>query len=144
MLLLTGCAPTPTPPPTPTQSAAEPTPSAEPTPVGPALVPEGSAEDNLAFFAQIIRSVWNGDGRGAGRAYVDALVAGGFDKSAMQITADTSTVGNPAESIQVSVRWGEQCLIGQVGDATGEPVATVVGALPDGACLLGETRPIDW
>ncbi|TQK19734.1 hypothetical protein FBY40_2245 [Microbacterium sp. SLBN-154] len=145
-LLLTACTPTPTPVPTPTPTGpvAEATPSAEPTPAGPALLPEGSAEDNLPYFSQIIRSVWNSDGRGAGRAYVDALVGGGFDKGAMQVTADTSTVGNPAESIQVSVRWGEQCLIGQVGEATGEPVTTVLGALPDGACLLGETRPIDW
>ncbi|NYF17119.1 hypothetical protein HDC37_001947 [Microbacterium sp. AK009] len=146
VLLLTGCTPdqTPAPPPTPTGSVAEPAPSPDSTPAGPALVPDGSAEDNLPFFTQIVRSVWNGDGRGAGRAYVDALVAGGFDRGAMQVTADTSTVGNPAESIQVSVRWGEQCLIGQVGEATGEPVTTVLGALPDGACLLGETRPIDW
>ncbi|WP_322408910.1 DUF6993 domain-containing protein [Microbacterium invictum] len=144
-LLLAGCTPTPSPSPTPTVPVPESTSSVEPpAPAGPALVPDGSAEDNLPFFTQIIQAVWNSDGRGAGRAYVDALVAGGFDKAAMQVTADTSTVGNPAESIQVSVRWGEQCLIGQVGDATGEPVATVLAALPDGACLLGETRPIDW
>ncbi|WP_429978142.1 DUF6993 domain-containing protein [Microbacterium sp. NRRL B-14842] len=31
----------------------------------------------------------------------------------MQLTPDQSTVGNPAESIQFSVRWGEEeCLIG--------------------------------
>lgn len=144
VLLVTGCTPSPSPTPAPTAPAPVPTGSATPAPAGPALVPEGSAEDNLPFFTQIVQSVWNSEGRGAGRAYVDALVAGGFDKSVMQVTADTSTVGNPAESIQVSVRWGEQCLIGQVGEATGEPVTTVVAALPDGACLLGETRPIDW
>ena len=42
----------------------------------------------------------------AGRAYIDALVAAGFDKAAMQVTPDQTTVGNPAESIQFSVRWG--------------------------------------
>jgi hypothetical protein len=88
--------------------------------------------------------VWNGADRVSGRAYVDALVAGGFDKSAMQVTADQSTVGNPAESIQFSVRWGEECLVGQVGPATGNPVSVVVEGLPDGGCLLGSTRPIDW
>jgi hypothetical protein len=143
-LAATGCAPDAPPSPTPT-----PPPSAEasapaPTPSGPALDPAGSAEDNLPYFDGVIAGVWQGGAGVAGRAYVDALVAAGFDKAAMQVTADTSTVGNPAESLQVSVRWGEECLIGQVGQATGEPVATVVTGLPDGGCLLGDTRPIDW
>jgi hypothetical protein len=75
---------------------------------------------------------------------VDALVAAGFDKSAMQLTPDQSTVGNPAEAIQFSVLWKETCLVGQVGPATGAPVTVVVPALADGSCLIGSTRPIDW
>ena len=70
--------------------------------------------------------------------------AAGFDKAAMQVTRDTSTVGNPAESIQFSVRWGDECLVGQVGPATGDPVTVVVPGLAEGTCLVGETRPIDW
>ena len=62
----------------------------------------------------------------------------------MQVTNDTSTVGNPAESIQFAVRWGEECLIGQVGPATGEPVTVVVPVLAEGSCLVGQTRPINW
>ena len=65
-------------------------------------------------------------------------------KGAMQLTPDESTVGNPAESIQFSVRWGQECLIGQVGPATGAPVTVVVPALAEGTCLIGDTRPIDW
>ena len=62
----------------------------------------------------------------------------------MQVTYDESTVGNPAESIQFSVRWGDECLVGQVGPATGAPVTVVVAALAEGTCLVGETRPIAW
>ncbi|KHK98957.1 hypothetical protein LK09_04065 [Microbacterium mangrovi] len=89
--------------------------------------------------------VWASSHRAEGRAYVDALVKAGFAKSAMQVTNDRSTVGNPAESIQFSVRWKDgQCLVGQVGPATGDPVTVVVAGLPGGKCLIGDTRPITW
>ena len=118
------------------------TPSA--TSTVPALVPDGSAADNLPYFTGLVAQVWSGADRASGRAYIDTLAAAGFDKAAMQVTADQSTVGNAAESIQFSVRWGEQCLVGQVGPATGEPVSVVVEGLSDGGCLLGRTRTIDW
>lgn len=131
--------------PTMTESLA---PTATPTPTAtavPALIPEGSAEDNLPYFETVVATVWAGDDPLAGRSYVDALVAGGFDKAAMQLTNDETTVGNPAESIQFSVLWGDECLVGQIGPATGDPVAVVLPALQDGgSCLIGETRSIDW
>ncbi|GAA3647129.1 hypothetical protein GCM10022202_03140 [Microbacterium marinilacus] len=114
-------------------------------PEAPALVPEGTADDNLPYFSAIVDEVWGSDRRGEGRAYVDALVEAGFDRVAMQVTEDLTTVGNPAESMQFSVRWDDQCLIGQVGPDVGETVARVLPALEDGTvCLLGDTRPIDW
>lgn len=118
--------------------------STAPAPTAPVLVPDGTAEDNLPFFATIVQAVWESPGQVQGRAYIDALTAAGFDKSAMQVTADQSTVGNPAESIQFSVRWGSECLIGQVGPATGLPLATTADALEGDFCLIGQTRPIDW
>lgn len=120
--------------------------TATPTPTAttPVLVPDGSASDNLAYFAAIVNSVAAGPDSAAGRAYIDALVAGGFDKSAMQVTRDESTVGNAAESIQFSVLWSGECLVGQVGPATGPPVAVVLPAVGSGTCLIGDTRPIDW
>lgn len=128
-----------------TQPSASPSGTPSPTPTSaPELLPDGSADDNLPYFTAVMRDVWKGDDRLAGRAYIDALVAAGFDKKAMQVTSDTSTVGNQAESIQFSVLWEDQCLIGQVGPATGKPVAVVVPALAEGMCLVGETRPIDW
>lgn len=133
---------------TPTPSPSSATPTAEPSdsaaPAGPSFVPDGTATDNLPLFAQIVAGVWTGPDNAAGRAYVDALTAAGFDKSAMQVTNDTSTVGNRAESLMFSVLWGDECLIGQVGPATGEPVSVVVPALAEGGCLIGTTRPIDW
>jgi hypothetical protein len=109
------------------------------------LVPDGSAEDNLPLFAKVVTAVWATENRVKGRAYVDALTAAGFDKSRMQVTRDKSTVGNPAESIQFSVQWSdEECLIGQVGPATGDPVVVVLPALAEGGCLVGDTRPINW
>ena len=118
--------------------------SAPPAPAAPALVPDGDAAANLPYFTQIVQTVASGPDAVAGRGYVDALVAGAFDKAAMQVTEDESTVGNPAESIQFSVRWGEECLIGQVGPSTGQPVTTVMSGLATGGCLIGSTRTIDW
>jgi hypothetical protein len=130
--------------PTPSQTSIAPTASAAPTPAPPTLLPGDTAAANLPFFTQIVQGVAAGPDATHGRAYIDALAASGFDKAAMQVTEDQSTVGNPAESIQFSVRWGEECLIGQVGPATGQPVTVVMPGLASGNCLVGETRTIDW
>lgn len=119
-------------------------PSETAAPSAPALVPDGTAQDNLPYFTSVVESVWATPENAQGRAYIDALVAAGFDKTAMQVTNDQSTVGNAAESIQFSVRWGEECLIGQVGPSTGQPVTATAQALQGGFCLIGQTRPIDW
>ncbi|WP_204260019.1 MULTISPECIES: hypothetical protein [unclassified Microbacterium] len=148
---LTACTPVTTPDATPSptitstpdQSGAAPTPAPTTAPE-PALVSDGTAADNLPLFTSVTAAVWESSDRAAGRAYVDALTAAGFDKAAMQVTNDQTTVGNPAESIQFAVRWGDECLIGQVGPETGNPVTVVMPVLAEGACLIGETRPIDW
>lgn len=146
ILLLSACAPVaaPTPKPTATSEAPE-NPTATPEPQGPVLVADGSATDNLPLFTAITAQVWATDQRGSGRAYIDALVAAGFDRGAMQVTQDQTTVGNAAETLQFSVRWGEkECLVGQVGPSTGEPVTVVLPQLAEGRCLVGSTRAIDW
>lgn len=145
ILALAACGPTVTPEtPSPSTDAQE-TPTASPTPEGPALVADGTAADNLPLFAEITAQVWATDQRGSGRAYIDALTAAGFDRAAMQVTQDQSTVGNAVESLQFSVRWGEtECLVGQVGPSTGGPVAVVLPQLAEGRCLVGSTRTIDW
>ncbi len=140
LLLLAAC----TPQPVPTVGPPSAPPSA-PTAPSVALLPEGTAADNLAFFTATAQPVWESEQRGEGRAYIDALVAAGFDRDAMQVTNDQSTVGNPVESLQFSVRWGAtECLIGQVGPSTGQLVTQVMPQLAEGRCLIGATRPIDW
>lgn len=143
MLILTSCGPSPSPDPDP--SPAVETPGATDELAGPTYAPDGTAEDNLPLFSAIVAQVWASDQRASGRAYIDALIAAGFDRSAMQVTQDSTTVGNPAESLQFSVRWGEkECLVGQVGPSTGDPVTVVLPQLAEGRCLVGTTRAIDW
>lgn len=138
VLSVTACGPMQGSEPDPSRSspaAAQPTPSAAPT----------DAEAALASFAAVTAEIWSSDARDQGRAYIDALEQAGFAKDAMQVTADRSTVGNPAESLQFSVAWSDsECLVGQVGPSTGEPVTALLPRLSDGACLAGKTRPIDW
>jgi hypothetical protein len=146
VVVLAGCtgpAPAPSGPSTSASPPPEPTAGAT-DPAEPVLVVGGSANDNLPLFAAVTSAVWNSPEGPSGRAYIDALVAAGFDKASMQVTEDLSTVGNRAESIQFSVRWGDECLIGQVGQATGDPVTVVEPVLAEGTCLIGQTRPIDW
>ncbi|SFS06128.1 hypothetical protein SAMN04487846_2067 [Microbacterium sp. cf046] len=145
-LALTGCTGEPsTPSPSQTSAPASGSPAPIVTPsAAPVIVPGGTAEENLPVFSMVTAAVWASPQQVSGRAYVDALVTAGFDKSAMQVTYDESTVGDPAESIQFAVRWGDECLVGQVGPSTGSPVTVVVPALSEGTCLVGSTRPIDW
>ncbi len=141
-LVLVGC--TPTVVPSPSASAPTATAIPAPTPTAPVLVPGGSAEDNLPLFTQVMNEVAATDARAQGRAYIDALVAAGFAKSDMEVTNDRTSVGNPADSIQFSVRWAGECLVGQVGPSTPAPTALVLPLVPGDTCLIGQTRPIDW
>lgn len=142
---LTACTPEAESTADPEPTASESSQALEPATDAPVLVPDGTAGDNLAFFDTIVDQVWTSSGSSSGRAYIDALAAAGFDKAAMQVTPDLTTVGNPVESMQFSVRWGDaECLIGQVGPSTGEPVTMVMAQLAEGRCLVGNTQPIDW
>ena len=128
----------------PTPSAPAEANSAAPGTESPGLRPEGTAADNLPLFVSVMESVASSPDAVAGRAYVDALVAAGFDKAAMQVTADRTSVDDPVDSLQFSVLWQGECLVGQVGPSTPAPTAMVLPELPQGGCLIGLTRPIDW
>ena len=108
------------------------------------MAPDGTAAENLPWFTEIMNDVWDGEDSVKGRAYVDALIEGGFDKADMEVTADKTSVGHAADSIEFSVLWGDECLVGQVGPSIKRPTAVVLPALPSGGCLIGKTRPIDW
>ena len=143
-ITLAGCTGATEPAKTSSAPTDEPTATATPTPE-PTLIPDGTAEDNLPLFTRITEQVAASADKVSGRAYIDALVAAGFDKKRMQVTEDRSTVDNAAESLQFSVAWGDaQCLVGQVGPSTGVPVTAVMEQLAEGRCLIGNTRTIDW
>ncbi len=122
-----------------TPATARPTPSAPPT-----LSPQLSASENLAYFDSVNVRVIAADASAGGRAFIDALVAAGFEESQMEVTADRTTVDLPADSVQFAVLFEGECLIGQYGPASGGYHSAVGPALGTGGCLFGETRPIDW
>ncbi|WP_308291541.1 hypothetical protein [Microbacterium sp. G2-8] len=142
VIALAACAPADQAPQPTADATPTPTPSATPEPI--AFHADGTADDNRAIFLETVEQVWSSERSAEGRAYVDALVETGFDKSQMQVSKDLSTVGNPAETMMVSVRWSDSaCLVGQFGPDTPSPVAKVFEPL-DGVCIPGETRAIDW
>jgi hypothetical protein len=141
-LVLTGCTPAAAPTATPTTATPTSTGTATPAPV--ALVPGGTAEQNLPFFNKVNQATLAANPDAKGRDFIDALVAAGFTKTDMQVTADTTTIGLKANSIQFSVKMGETCLIGQNGADAGGYSSLVSPVLSTGACLIGQTRAIDW
>ena len=133
---LAGCTSGETAPsPTPTTDGA--TPAPEPT-----LSADSTTDEAKAYFDTTVSRHLDGGGAADGRSVVDALVAAGFDKAAMQVTPDATSIGRAADTVQFSVLWGSDCLVGQTG-ATGfaSEVAPVLGT---GACLVGTTRAVDW
>jgi hypothetical protein len=140
-VLLTGCS-------SPMQSSpGAPDPAVFSTPTSTpaaAFDPNASADDALAFFDSVNASTLAADADAGGRAVLDGLAVAGFDKAAMEVTADQTTIGNAADSIQFSVRWGDSCLIGQNGSAVGGYHSTLAPVLGTGRCLIGSTRPVDW
>lgn len=130
--------------PGPSATAAAPTASAGTESAAPvALVPGGTAEENLPFFEQVVRSTVGDDPETPGRSVVDALVAAGFSKESMQLTADETSVGLAADSVQVSVKMPDACLVGQYGPKSDGVRAVVVAPIATGACLIGRTAALD-
>ncbi|MFD6053139.1 DUF6993 domain-containing protein [Agromyces sp. NPDC060279] len=142
-VLLAGCfggAPEPS-------DSARPSPDAStpPSTVAPlVLQPDASAEENLPFFDQVNAGVVAANADAGGRDFIDALVAAGFDKAAMSVTSDQTTLGEPADSIQFAVAFQGACLVGQYGPKSGGYHGAVRPVLGSGGCLIGQTRPIDW
>ncbi|MBN9612057.1 MAG: hypothetical protein J0H64_01070 [Actinobacteria bacterium] len=112
----------------------------------PVLRPEGTAEENQPFFVATLSDYAAGDAPIEGRPLVDALAKAGFEKKAMQLSFDRTKTNLVADNIFVSVRFGKDCLIGQVLTGSRKVYTEVAPAVgPDGKlCLIGETRPIDW
>jgi hypothetical protein len=102
-----------------------------------------AAEVELADFSRVNRQTIERNRHPGGRAFIDALVAGGFRRAAMQVTEDRTTIGLAAPSVQFSVLWRGVCLLGQYGQGSGGYEATAASPVA-GKCLIGKTRRIDW
>ena len=122
---------------TPTQVPSEPPPS---------LIEGGTASENEKYFNYILRQGVRNGMQIDGVSVVNTVAEAGFDKALMQVSYDSSKTGLGADSIFVSVRVNDQCLLGQVvtSDKTvATSVQPAVGPYKS-ICLIGETRPIDW
>jgi hypothetical protein len=119
--------------------------SSSPSPTAPAsAAPDGSASGQRALFdlTNTATAELAGGANPGGRAFVDGLVAAGFDKTAMQVTPDKTAINLDADNVQFSVLIEGECLIGQFGNVGYQSV--ILPVLSTGACLVGNTRPIDW
>lgn len=133
--LLAGCS-APTVP-----DAAPPTDGPSDVVDAPAYIADGDAAANRPWFDAVNQSTLAENRMPGGRVIVDALVAAGFDKSAIEVTADRTPDGHAADSVQFSVLIKGECLIGQASQSGYS--STQAAALATGTCLLGATRPID-
>lgn len=107
-----------------------------------ALLPNGTAQTNRDWFDSVNRQLFARDGAANGRTIIESLVSAGFDRRAMQVTPDRTSIGRAADSILFSVKIGDFCLLGQNG--AGGYSSAVQPALKSGVCLIGTTRAIDW
>ncbi|MET4781442.1 hypothetical protein [Glaciihabitans sp. UYNi722] len=141
VVTLAGCtrsAPNPKPTKSGTASSAPtPTPTADPT-----FAPDASAKDNKVFFDLTNNKLFAANGSANGRTIIDNLASAGFDKAAMQVTPDKTSINGGVDSILFSVKVGDSCLLGQHG--SGGYSSSVEPALVSGGCLVGKTRAIDW
>ena len=122
-----------------------PLPSTSPSPSASAsAAPDNSAVGQKQRFDETNAATLEaaGGANPGGRAFIDGLVAAGFDKAAMQVTPDKTAISLDADNVQFSVLIGEDCFVGQFGNVGYQ--SAVLPVLSTGACLVGTTRPIDW
>ena len=132
---------------TPSASSAPSTTSEPVTPKNtaapaPSFLSGGSAEANKAWFDTTNTRLIGANSEANGRAIIDSLVAAGFDKAAMQVTPDKTSINGGVDSILFSVKIGDSCLLGQRGG--GGYSSAIEPVLKSGLCLVGKTRAIDW
>ncbi|ERG63387.1 hypothetical protein L332_02835 [Agrococcus pavilionensis RW1] len=103
----------------------------------------GGAEAGAATDPELdaFRAALEGHSPADPAALVAAVEAAGFERSAIERTREVDSLGEPVTFLEVAVRQGESCLLGQVGD--GEPTALRVDALGGGRCLVGEIVTVD-
>lgn len=118
------------PTPTATDDAA---PEEEPLAV---FVPDGSAEDNAPVAARVVRErAVSQEPRLTAAEIGQILVEAGFAADTIEVTPDSTPLGNPTDSINFAVRVGEQCILGELRVA--EVVTQTAPVLGTGRCLIG-------
>jgi len=132
--MLTGCTGTPGPA-TTTAGRATLAPGEEVTPTAaPEYRPEGTAAQNLQYFTAVVDGIQAGTPWGySSQSVVDTLTSAGFDPGAIEITDSTTPKGNPAVSIETSVRIGDDCLVATL--RAERATTDLVPVLPTGRCL---------
>ena len=110
----------------------------------PTLRPDLPASENLPFFDAVNLGVVAANASAGGRDFIDALVAAGFDKSQMEVTADRTTVDLQADSVQFAVLFERRVPRRPVRPGFRRLPQRRAARLGTGGCLVGETRPIDW
>lgn len=136
-LALAGCASQEAQPPAETTAAAEPTQAAPAT-----FVAGGTASENKPIFDETNLQTIATNGSASSVEFVNGLSGIGFDKSAMEVTFDRTNVDLEADYIIVSVKIGEECLVGQRGPRG--YTSDIVAPVSTGKCLIGLTQPITW
>lgn len=138
--VLAGCvASSPMPAPTPTTSS---TPSATPTPEpDPEFVEGGTAGQNRPYFEFVMNGLLERSARPTSATIRNSLAEAGFALASIEVTEDTTRVGDLADSILIGILIDGQCLLGQV--IGGELVTDLADVLGTGRCLVGRTASLD-
>jgi len=108
----------------------------------PTLLKDGTATQNKPFFDFVNERTLRGHHDPVGADFIAGLAAAGFAKKDMQVTADKTSIGLTPGSLQFSVLWQHECLIGQYGADIGGYHSEVAAPLQTGKCLVGDTVPI--
>ena len=140
---LSGCAVSAPVPTTAPPSSPPPTidPGVEVVPTAaPQLRPGGTAEQNKLYWDAAIQDYSGRFGLGSTQTMIDQLANWGFDPAATEITYDSTAIGTGVDSIEVSVRFGDECLLATVRN--GRYTTALMPVLGTGTCLVGETRPV--
>lgn len=112
--------------------------SATPTPAkDPVFLVDGSAQDNLYYFSWVIEKTLAADPATDSFAVAQAVGAAGFDPATVQFTFSRTAAGLAADTTEVAVQFGGQCLIGQFGPVAPKVIARALPVLATGGCLLG-------
>jgi len=139
---LAGCAAFGGTSPTPAASTPDPTPTIAPgvdsiPTAAPTFHPGGTAEQNKQYWDATIARYVSLVGMGTNDTLRSHLQNAGFDLSTVEMTPDTTIAGYGYSSIEVSARFGDECLLADVRN--GSSATSIAPVLGTGRCLVGTT-----